>query len=395
MNIFNSLGSNYNRQFVYNSLFSTHRYPLQLQSYLENRYQGEAILVYKGREAITLAINLLNLPKNSSVAICGFTCYAVYKAIINSGLRVEYIDVEDSDLNFNGTLLRAKLKKNPDIKVVIIQNTLGYPCNAEEIAEICQRNHIFLIEDLAHSIGTIYPNHQEAGSIGDFVVLSFSQDKMIDGISGGALVIRNRQYQQINSIELKDITTKQQIIDRLYPLFTYIIRSTYHIGIGKIVHALLKKVELLSNPMGHLYSSHLHKLPYWYQGLIYKQFQNLQSNLDHRKQIALIYAKYINSKILSKKLIHHISNSTNIRFPLFVSHRESLIKYLKSQGIYVSDIWYDAPIAPGKYLHLTDYHDQCPNSGRLSSEIVNLPTHIYISSDQAREIAGKVNQWLK
>ncbi len=396
MNIFNSLGSNYNFGFVCKALFhGDNSNNAKLKNFLEDKYQGQAILVYKGREAIELALNLLNMQKGTQVAINGFTCYAVYKAIANAGYKPEYIDIDNLDLNFSAQKLREKLKKEPNIKVLIIQNTLGYSCDIEKIVDVCKENKVILIEDLAHSIGTTYKNNQEAGTIGDFVMLSFSQDKMIDGISGGALIVRNKKYQVSGSLYLAELSSRQQRIDRFYPLFTYLIRTTYRTGIGKIIHLMLKRFNLLSNPMGNKGSSGLHKLPSWYCNLIYAQFKDLLGNLDHRKRIASIYAQKINPKILSKIIVEQVLDSTNLRFPVFVEERINLIKYLKTYGIYVSDIWYDAPIAPRKYMSLTDYKNQCPEAEKISDQILNLSTHQNISEKQAEEVAERINLWLK
>ena len=68
---------------------------------------------------------------------------------------------------------------------------------------------------------------------------------------------------------------------------------------------------------------------------------------------------------------------------------------MKQNKIYISDIWYDAPIAPDKYMRLTDYKNQCPNAERLSSEMLNLPTHKNLSEKEAIKISEKINIWLK
>ena len=186
MSIFNSLGSNYDFKFVLRTLFTGGR-DAELKSFLENKYKGRVSLVYKGRKAIELALK--NLPQGF-VAINGFTCFAVYDAVKKANLNIEYLDMEKGELNFSAKTLEQAVRKNPDIKAVIIQNTLGYPCDIESIIKICKENKITLIEDLAHSVGTKYENGMEAGSVGDFVVLSFSQDKIIDSVSGGALIER-------------------------------------------------------------------------------------------------------------------------------------------------------------------------------------------------------------
>src|SRR3989344_1498293 len=366
--IFNSLGSNYDFNFVIKSLSSFFGNPKDLEKLLVDKYGGKVSLVYKGSEAIELSLKLLNLPKESFVAINGFTCFAVYEAIKKAGLNVEYLDIERGKLNFSADTLNKTIQKNAKIKVVIVQNTLGYPCEIEEISKVCKENRIILIEDLAHSIGTKYENGKQSGTIGDITILSFSQDKIIDGVSGGALITKR----QISIPHLKGVAIGQQIIDRFYPFFTFFIRKFYPIGLGKLLHFVLKKLNLLSKPMGTAEIKNLHNLPNWYANLIKNEFSNLERNLVHRKKIASIYSQSLNPKIISKAISEKIDYSSNLRFPIFVEKREGLIKYLEDNVIYVSDIWYDAPIAPKKYLPRTDYNKQCPNSELASSAILNL-----------------------
>lgn len=390
MNIFNSLGSNYNLNFVLKALFVNNKasYSSALVNFLEKKYQGKATLLYKGREAIELGLKSLSLPQGSYTAINGFTCFAVYEAIKNAGLNVEYLDIEKGQLNFSSQELEKHLKENPKIKVVITQNTLGYPCQIDEIAKICQEKKLILIEDLAHSVGTKYKNGEEAGSMGDFVVFSFSQDKIIDGISGGALI------GSVNSrIHLEGVRTEKQLMDKFYPFLTFLIRKTYPIGLGKILHHILKNLKLLSGPMES--EDQIQGLPFWYCNLINLAFANLSDNLTHRKRIALIYAERLDSKITSPKINNSISFSTNLRFPIFVNRRIDLIDYLAKNQIFVSDIWYDSPIAPKKYLSQTNYNNQCPNAQLASEEILNLPTHINISVKMAEKISQLINRWLQ
>ncbi len=402
MSIFNSLGSNYSPSFVLKALTASNhsKNKTELIELLERKYKGKAILFYKGREALEEALKIINPAKDSFVAINGFTCFVLYQAVVKAGLKVEYLDIEAKTLHFSAGILAKKIKANPQIKVVVVQNTLGYPCDIEKIEKLCKVNEIILIEDLAHSVGTVYENGKEAGQLGDFVILSFSQDKVIDGISGGALIIRNSKYQKNLKPQLQEVQKKQQKIDRRYPLFTYLIRKTYSLGFGKLIHFFFRKFKMLSLPVeGEFYGGH--DLPAWYCSLINKSFENNFNDLEHRAKTATFYKNNLSKKILSKKIAKQISHSTNIRFPIFIDNRaeldkrENLIKYLKRYNIYISDIWYDAPIAPKRYLSQTTYKNECPEAEKISLKIVNLPTHKNISEKDALYICQKVNQWLK
>jgi dTDP-4-amino-4,6-dideoxygalactose transaminase len=419
MAIFNSLGSNYTFPFALRAVFArnTERHRLGLLSYLEERYGGKALLVYKGREAIRLALRVIGMSQKYTVGICGYTCFAVYDAVVKEGYSVRYLDIDEDDLHYSFETVKKMIQASPSMRILILQNTLGYPADIAELVAFCREREIIIIEDLAHCIGAKYINGQEAGTVGDFTVLSFSQDKTVDGVSGGALVVRNDKF-SIDALSLEMETAllslkkrkksrtrtetnfacvelSQQWRDRMYPLFTWLIRKTYTVGVGKILHLLLKRLHLLSMPMNHLNSQKIFALPAWYCALIYSSFRQLDSITAHRRKIASIYADKLPASILSPVLLPQISVSANLRFPLFVEKREELIRYLKDQEIFVSDIWYDSPIAPKKYLQLTDYTHQCPNSERVSELMVNLPTHINVSEQEAMEIAKKVTYWVE
>ncbi len=386
MAIFNSLGSNYNLCYVLKSLFSSNNDGKnKLKNLLEKKYQGKAMLTYKGREALALALKILNLPKESYVAINGFTCFAVYKAIETAGLTPLCLDLEkeNSDLNFSSETLEKAIKDNKGLKVIVIQNTLGYPADLEKIERICKEKKLILIEDLAHCVGTKYLDGREAGSVGDFVTLSFSQDKIIDAVSGGALIIRNKKFQNSTlASQGETLQANQRLKDKLYPLLTYKIRFLYDVGLGKILHFILKKLNLLSKPMQeNLYG--FYSLPSWYCNLALIEFSKLRQQLNHRRKIAEIYAKNLNKKILQEKIINKISRSTNLRFPIFVKNRKNLIRFLRKHKIFVSDIWYE-DVAP-----------ECPNAVAISKKILNLPTHINVKKESALKIAERINEWLK
>lgn len=395
MNVFNSLGSNYDWGFALRALFTfgSKKNHDDLAGFLENKYDGKTILVYKGREALELALILCDLPPQSGVLINGFTCFAVYNAIVNAGHRVVYADV-DVNLNFRPDTLKKLLKNNPTIRVVIIQNTLGFPCQIDEIDKICKENNLILIEDLAHSVGAVYESGQEAGMVGDFVALSFSQDKMIDGVSGGALIIKNKKYQKKEIPALKNIPFAPQLKDHLYPILTLIIRKTYPIGLGKIIHFLLKKLSLLSTPMAAGEKGVFHNLSGWYCSLVKIRFKELELNLASRKAIAHVYHEQLRLLAWTAS-IRLLSSGSNLRYFFLTNNRRSLINYLINEGIFVSDTWYDAPIAPKSYMKMTDYDRQCSKAEEIANTIINLPTHPNISNMQAHQIAQKVKIWLQ
>ncbi|MSU73518.1 peptidoglycan bridge formation glycyltransferase FemA/FemB family protein [Candidatus Kaiserbacteria bacterium] len=394
MNIFNSLGSNHTFASAARILFAvggtTHK--KNLAEYLESRYGGKAVLTYKGREALRLALEAI--PGGGAVAINGFTCWAVYQAVQESNNTCHYLDISETSLNFTADALHDALATDPSIKAVVVQNTLGLPCDIERIHALCEEYRIALIEDLAHSIGTVYASGKEAGTVGDFVILSFSQDKVVDAVAGGALVVRNPKY-QLPAYPSRAVPIRRQLKDRLYPLFTYVIRATHSIGLGPVIHRLLRFLHLLSRPLPDNDVSDAHELPGWYCATILGEYRALEKTMAHRTMIARIYAEKIDKRLQLTGDMQCLSSASNLRFPILHYERDILIEHLKSRHVYVRDIWYDAPIGPKRYLHRTDYRGQCPQAEEVARMMINLPTHTNISAEQAGLIATYVNEWLK
>jgi len=394
MSIFNSLGSNYSWRFAFCNLFShgSKKTEDNLKSTLGDYYGGkEVTLAYKGREALELALRQSGLPQNSAVGINGFTCYVVYRAVEDAGYMPVFIDVAQNQLNFELSELRSAHTKYPHLKAIIIQNTLGYPADITAIESYCQRTGIMIIEDLAHSLGAVYEDSREVGTVGAFTMLSFSQDKPLDVVAGGALV--NRRTESIREkSQLPAVSWALRWKSRSYPIWTNIIRATYSVGIGRVLHFGLKQLHLLATPMNDKLHG-VHRMNKNSAALLLTNWQKRTSELDHRREIATIYEKELPSELLCVTRLS--GKPVFLRFPITINNREEFIKYLKKLGIYIGDTWYDAPIVPKRYQKMTNYKSgQCPNAEKLADLVVNLPTHQDVTPPIARDICAKIKQWL-
>jgi len=394
MKVFNSLGSNYQTSDVVAALLGGGKgAPEVLTRQLGQRYGGKVQLVYKGREALVLAIQALDLPEGSTVAITGFTCYAVYKAVASAGTSVQYLDINKSSLNFSAKTLEDALKDNPDIKAVVVQNTLGFACDIAAISAVCQQHDLALIEDLAHSLGAHYPGGREVGTVGDMVMLSFGRDKIVDAVAGGALIVRNPKY-QLPQVKRVKPPLGERSRDRQYPMLSTKVRRGYQIGIGKYLHALYKALGLMSRSVDSDFYGPM-AIANWQAKLASNKLNLLNKQLEHRRTIAELYAKELNPSILFSELVGQLGQATNLRFPILVQNRATLLKHLSARGIFVADIWYDAPISPVRYMSSTNYRGQCPESEEVCKSIINLPTHQLINQAKAHKIVQEINQWLQ
>jgi dTDP-4-amino-4,6-dideoxygalactose transaminase len=344
-------------------------------------------LAYKCREAITLILRQLQLPSGSYVAINGYTCFVVYAAVVAAGLKPYLLDISKDNLNFSANTLAEALKKERLLCAVIVQNTLGMSSPIEGIRELCLQQKLPLIEDLAHSAGLVYPSGKRAGTVGQAAAFSFSQDKIIDAVSGGAaLLFQKKAFEP----DYMPVSTWQRLQAYWYPLNTFIVRKTHHLGLGKIWLRLLKLTKLIPNQMAGN-PEDIRMLPNHQAKQALQALQLLPETIAHRQKIAAIYQKTLPPAVQ----LPHQDGSVYIRFPLLVEDPRGLETYLKQYGMYLGRPWYDAVVAPGKYLARTDYQQgQCPDAEYIAEHMANLPTHININEAQAQALAEKVNQWL-
>lgn len=407
--IFNSLGSNYSFKFVikafgeifkFKSNLNEQKYLSKLNEYLSDNYDGKSYLFYKGRDAIEFALRILFEEKKSKVLTQGFSCYAVEEGITRAGMIPVYVDIGDKSSNMTVDSIEKSFEKNKDAKAVLVQHSLGIPADIFAIRKWCDKNNLFLIEDLAQAIGGVDLNGEKLGKFSDVVVFSFGRDKIIDAISGGAVVFKKLSVQQkilIDSIQLNKIANISNDIfvkDMLYPLITFLGRNTHQFYLGKIILKLAKNFKLISSPTISP-TNIMTKMNSAYAMLALEAIKNIDEQLLNRKKISKYYLGNIsneNVEIINTK--ENIKEGSNLRFLIKTKKVNDLIEYFKLNEIYLSDRWYRSVVDCGKFNCKTVYEKgMLKNAENLAEVVVNLPTHENISMDDASRIVDVLNKY--
>lgn len=416
--IFNSLGSNYSFKFVklalkqlvwWGDAASAQR---RLHRQLRQRFErNNSYLTYKGRDAIELALKGLGIQTGDAVITQAFSCHAIEQAILRAGAEVVFVDLDPATFNPSLKLLQKKVRSQPNVKAIIIQHTLGQPADISSIAEWCQAQKIWLIEDLAQAIGGSDPQtHRQLGSFGDATVLSFGRDKIVDAVSGGAVLFLDKHYkkarQNLAQVVFERVPWWVQMRDLLYPSVTWKVRNTYRWQLGKLIHRFAKLVKLEVSPVG----SPLTKaapLPARYAELVLFQLSQLEQQVTHRRAIARLYHEQLGQNLPNWTINGEASpisqvtqestleNATHQRYLLAVSEPDNLIKFVQQKGIYISDRWYRQPVDAGSLPFSSSYvAGSCPVAERLATMMVNLPTHRFINLQDVATITEAVKDYV-
>jgi dTDP-4-amino-4,6-dideoxygalactose transaminase len=399
--IFMSLGSQYSLTDSLHYLWPFHsfNYLEKLKKILAEKFSGEVILTYKGRESLqNLLQNLKNPLARKYVFFQGFACYAIEEAVVKSGFKPGFVDLGENSVNFDLQSIKAASDRYGLPAALIVQNTLGIPVNLAPISDWCSKNQVTLIDDLAQSFGAKIDGSNISNYNVDAIVCSFGRDKVVDGVSGGAAVIINSDHFDFESLvttKLASLPILVRVIDYLYPFLTTIIQRSYPLGIGKALHKMAKKLKIMSTP---LYSAAVSptKMSNHQAKMIVDALFQLDNLAKHRRTIAHIYFSELKSvtaiKIMTNSKL--IEMSSNLRFPLRVPDPNLLIEELAKNEVYISDRWYRQAIdCSSLKCHSQYVHGDCPNAEDLANTALQLPTHTLINSKVAKEIATVIKEF--
>ncbi|MEP5729144.1 MAG: aminotransferase class I/II-fold pyridoxal phosphate-dependent enzyme [Sulfitobacter sp.] len=142
-----------------------------------------ALAVSSCSAALFLSLMALDLPKNAKVLIPGFTFAAVPSAILHANCLPVLCEVETNyriDLND----FEAKL---PQVDAVIVSHMRGHTSDMDAIMAMCDAAGVPVIEDAAHSLGTLWRG-TKIGTMGKIGCFSFQSYKMVNAGEGGILI---------------------------------------------------------------------------------------------------------------------------------------------------------------------------------------------------------------
>ena len=143
-----------------------------------------ALAVNSCSSALFLSLKAIDIAPGDKVLVPAFTFAAVPSAIIHAGGEPILVEVAENyriDLND----FEAKLSDGP--KAVVISHMRGHTSDMDAIMRLCDARNIPVIEDAAHSLGTLWSD-RKIGTIGKIGCFSFQSFKLMNAGEGGMLI---------------------------------------------------------------------------------------------------------------------------------------------------------------------------------------------------------------
>ena len=309
---------------------------------------AHAIGVASGTDALHLAIAAAGIGPGDEVITSPFTFIATAEAICYMGATPVYVDVDPNTFNIDPAKIEAAI--TPKTKAIVPVHIFGQPADMGQIADICKKHNLLLIEDCAQSFGAAI-NGKMTGAIGDLGCFSFFPSKNLGCYGDGGMVTTN-------SAELAE---KVKMLRNHGSKVRY-----YHSVIG--------------------YNSRLDEL----QAVILRaKLKRIDSYNQNRRRVAHLYSElFQNSRVMPPaedgKGVHVYHQYT-----LLTDCRDEIMKSLTEAGI-SSAIYYPIP------LHRQDVFAEeckgvsCPNAESVAARCMSLPIFPEMTEEQVREVARVV-----
>ncbi|WP_444454968.1 DegT/DnrJ/EryC1/StrS family aminotransferase [Rhodobacter capsulatus] len=143
-----------------------------------------AVCVASCSAALFLSLKALDLPRGARVLVPAFTFAAVPSSIVHADCEPVLVEVGS---NFRIDLDDFRAKFDDTIAAVMISHMRGHTSDMDVIMELANAKGVPVIEDAAHSLGTLW-HGKKIGTIGKIGCFSFQSYKMVNAGEGGVLV---------------------------------------------------------------------------------------------------------------------------------------------------------------------------------------------------------------
>jgi len=315
---------------------------------------AKAVVTVNGTAALHAALVLCGIEYDDEVVTQPLTFIATANAISYAGAKPLFVDVDKDTMGLSPEKLDHFLKNNCElgkdsytcnrltgkrIKACVPMHTFGHPARIEEIAEICSKYNIDLIEDAAESLGS-YSNGRHTGLFGKIGVLSFNGNKILTTGGGGMIITNDTEIGR----HAKHLTTT-----------------------AKLPH----KWEFVHDEVGFNY-----RMPNINAALGCAQLELLPEFIKEKRFIAEEYKKFFNEAGIDFFAEREGTVSNYWLNALILKNRDerdSFLEETNSNGVMTRPVW---TLMNRLQMYKDCYCSNIENSKWLEERVVNIPSGV-------------------
>ncbi len=325
-----------------------------LQKLLKIKY---VVAVGSGTDALMLSLKAAGVKEGDEVITTPYTFYATIGAIVTSGAKPVFVDI-DYDYNIDVKKIEAKINKKT--KAILPVHWSGRICNMKQIKKISKKYKLSIVEDACHAISATY-NKQFAGKFGDFGCFSLHPLKNLNVWGDGGFIFakEKKSYEMLRLMRNHGLVSRNKNL-----IFGY--NSRLDTIQAVVANHLLKKIKIITNKRirNSLYlERNLKKIP----ELIFKP---RDKNL---KEVFHLYELRVKRNKLRNKLVNFLRKNSidaKIHYPVPMHLQPAAKKYGYKKG--------DFPICE-----------------EIADSTISLPVHEFLKKKDLDKMINKISFFFK
>lgn len=149
---------------------------------------GDVVLTSSCTDALTMATLVAGIGQGDAVIIPSYTFASVANVFENRGIRIQLADSQEDHPNMDPESFQRLI--GPNSRAVVFMSYGGQNNGIEEVTAIAEKHGLVVIEDAAHSFGSMHQN-RAIGSFGDLASFSFHDSKALSCGQGGVLLVNH------------------------------------------------------------------------------------------------------------------------------------------------------------------------------------------------------------
>ncbi len=349
----------------------------------------------KGRQGLYALLRSLGIGQGDEVIVPAFTCVVVPNAIIYTGARPVYSEIEPC--TFNSSVEQIQARITPATRAIIVQNTFGLSPDFDPILALAREKKLFVIEDCAHGFGGSYKGRPN-GTLGDAAFFSTQWNKPFSTGLGGFVYVKSPRLAKAMKEKEAKLNLPSRLFEYLLSIQLFMRRHVLRPAVYWPLLKLYRKLSSWSLVSGSSESLELSgtDMPENYlrgfgavqarAGL--QALRRFDKILERRREIVAFYDALFKRLQLPRPFVPDYASHGWLRYPFLVRDRKYFLQLAEKAQIPIGD-WMKSPLHPITENWETWQYvaGSNPVGEHLSAHMLNLLTDPDITDHQLRRTA--------
>ena len=310
---------------------------------------------------------LADIKEGDEVIVPSYTFVSTANAFVLRGAKPVFCEINPDTLNIDEDKIEELITDKT--KAIYPVHYAGVICNMDKINDIAKRHNLYVIEDAAQAVGSVYKGKYPAGTIGDMGCFSFHETKNYTMGEGGALIVKDSELLKRAEIIREKGTDRSQFIRGEIDKYSWQMAGSSYLPSDILAALLCAQIERFDEIMEK-------RMYAW------NRYNELLKPLEE-------------NEVLRRPVIPEYSTHNAHMYYFLVKDeatRNSLLAFLKENGI--GAVFHYIPLHISKMGEKLGYKKgDLPITEEYAARLIRLPLHANLSDDDIDYIVSKIKEF--